>query len=299
MKKNRYFLYLITTLLFSALLASCELEPMTYQGKDTLYFDIRDGAAWIDPSRWAHQYYSAVSFGTTADDVIKVDLPVCVSGMPSTIDRSFTIVEVKDSTTLQAGDYEGLETAYTIKAGETQTHAHLVFKRTAHLKNDTLRLQLALQENEHFALMYKDFGKAPQQYAPSSNPDFDFNRDASIHNIFVFDVMTKPAKWIGDDVSGRGRFGKFSPKKWQFMMKITDTSIEDYASTETMPSARQEAIAQTCANFVVEKAMARTPVLDEDGTMMYFYVDETTCPWAPFTKPADYFGGDNWTPYEW
>ena len=48
----------------------------------------------------------------------------------------------------------------------------------------------------------------------------------------------------------------------------------------------------------MEKAAARTPVLDEDGTMMYFYVDQTTVPWSPFTKPSDYYGHDNWTPYE-
>lgn len=288
-----------TALLLSVFLTGCQLEPMTYQGRDTLYFDVRKGAEWIDSALWSHEYYSTVSFGTTMEDVIELDLPVCVSGMPSAIDRSFPIIEVKDSTTVHSGDYEGLEATYTIKAGETKTIVHLVFHRTAHLKDDTLRLQLALQENEHFALMYKDFGKAPKQYEPEANPLFDFNHDASIHNIFVFDVMTKPARWVGDDVTGMGRFGKFSPTKWEFMMKITNTTIEDYASTETMPTARQAAIAQTCASFVMEKALARTPVLDEDGTMMYFYVDETTCPWRPFTNPTDYYGGDNWTAYEW
>ncbi len=298
MKRN-ISLFCLVALLFSVLFASCEKEPMTYQGKDTLYFDIRKGAEWIDPALWAHEYYSTVSFGSTIEDVIELDLPVCVSGMPSDIDRTFTIIEVKDSTTVQAGDYEGLEATYTIKAGETKTNVHLVFSRKEHMKDDTLKLQLALQENEYFTMMYKDFGKAPQQYAPEANSAFDYNHDAGIHNIFVFDVMTKPARWVGNDESGMGRFGKFSPTKWKFMMKITNTSIEDYSSTATMPTARQAAIAQTCANFVMEKAQARTPVLDEDGTMMFFYVDATTVPWQPFTDPSKYYGGDNWTPYEW
>ncbi len=278
-------------------LASCEKEPMTYEGKDTIYFNVRRGVEWIDPSLWPHEHYSTISFGATMEDVIELDLQVSVSGLPSDVDRQFTIIEVKDSTTVEAGDYEGLEATYTIKAGETSTNVHLAFNRTAHMKDDTLCLQLGLQENEHFSLMYKDFGKAPEWYEPSSFPIFDYNRDASVHNIFVFDVMTKPTRWVGNDITGLGRFGKFSPTKWKLMMKLTNTSIEDWSSLAKMPTARQAVVAQVCANFVMEKAEARTPVLDEDGTMMFFYVNSSTVPWAPFTKPSDYYGSDNWTPY--
>lgn len=296
--KKYISLFCFVVSLFSMLFVSCEKEPMTYEGKDTIYFDIRRGAEWIDSDLWAHHYYSTVSFGATMDDVIELELPVQVSGMPSDIDRTFTVVEVKDSTNVQSGDYEGLESVYTIKAGEIRTNVKIRFNRKEHMKDDTLKLQLAIQENEYFSLMYKDFGKAPEQYAPDANSAFDYNRDASIHNIFIFDVMTRPARWIGNDENGLGRFGKFSPTKWKFMMNVTNTTIEDYASAEVMPSARQLAVAQACANFVMEKAAARTPVLDEDGTMMFFYIDATTVPWQPFTKPSDYYGHDNWTPYK-
>ena len=296
---KRYIsLFCLVASLFSMLFVSCEKEPMTYEGKDTIYFDIRRGAEWIDANLWAHEYYSTVSFGTTNDNTIELDLPVCVSGMPSKIDRTFTIVEVKDSTTVQSGDYTGLEATYTIKAGETKTNVHLVFSRKDHMKDDTLCLQLALQENEHFSLMYKDFGKAPEQYAPEKNSAFDFNHDAGIHNIFVFDVMTRPSRWVGNDENGLGRFGRFSPTKWKFMMKVTGTSIADYAATATMPTARQAAVAQSCAEFVMAKAKEKTPVLDEDGTMMFFYVDATTVPWSPFVNPTDYYGNDNWTAFD-
>ena len=296
---KRYIsLFCLVASLFSMLFVSCEKEPMTYEGKDTIYFDIRRGAEWIDSNLWAHEYYSTVSFGTTNDNTIELDLPVCVSGMPSKIDRTFTIVEVKDSTTVQSGDYTGLESTYTIKAGETKTNVHLVFSRKDHMKDDTLRLQLALQENEHFSLMYKNFGKAPEQYEADKNSAFDFNRDAGIHNIFVFDVMTRPTRWVGNDENGLGRFGRFSPTKWKFMMKVTGTSIADYSSTATMPTARQAAVAQSCAEFVMEKAREKTPVLDEDGTMMFFYVDQTTVPWSPFVNPTDYYGNDNWTAFD-
>ncbi|MBQ7998776.1 MAG: DUF4843 domain-containing protein [Bacteroidales bacterium] len=294
---KRYItLFCLAASLFAAL-ASCEKEPMTYEGKDTIYFNVRRGAEWIDPSLWPHEHYSTVSFGSVLEDVIELDIQVCVSGMPSDIDRPFTIVAVKDSSTVDSNDYSGLESTYTIKAGETSTNVHLAFNRTEHMKDDTLCLQLGLQENEHFSLMYKDFGPAPEWYEPSSFPIFDYNRDASVHNIFVYDVMTKPSRWVGNDLTGLGRFGKFSPTKWKLMMKLTNTSIEDWSSSAKMPTARQAAVAQVCANFVMEKAEARTPVLDEDGTMMFFYVNSSTVPWAPFTKPSDYYGNDNWTPY--
>ena len=184
---KRYIsLFCFVVSLFSMLFISCEKEPMTYEGKDTIYFDIRRGAEWIDPDLWAHHYYSTVSFGATMDDVIELELPVQVSGMPSDIDRTFTVVEVKDSTNVQSGDYEGLESVYTIKAGEIRTNVKIRFNRKEHMKDDTLKLQLAIQENEYFSLMYKDFGKAPEQYAPDANSAFDYNRDASVHNIFIF-----------------------------------------------------------------------------------------------------------------
>ena len=40
--------------LCSAVLTSCERELMTYEGKDTIYFDIRNEVAWLDPDTWSH-----------------------------------------------------------------------------------------------------------------------------------------------------------------------------------------------------------------------------------------------------
>ena len=166
------------------------------------------------------------------------------------------------------------------------------------MKNDTLQLQLALVANEHFELMYKDFGTPPQQYEPSANAAFGYNRDAGVHNIFVFDVMTKPTQWQGNEENGLGTLGKFSATKWKLMMKLSGTTISDYESATTMPTARMQAIGQTCLLFVIEKANARTPVLDEDGSMMFFYKSGITNPWQPFTTPEEYYGDSNYTPFD-
>lgn len=275
-----------------ALFLSCEKELMTYEGKDCLYFDIRNEVAWLDPATWSHEHYSVVSFGSTLEDEISLNLKVQASGMPSSVDREFKVVVVKDSTEVQDGDYDGLASSYVIKAGETNTIINLRFHRADYMKNDTLKLQLGLVENEYFSLKYTDFGKAPEQYDPTPAPWFDYNHDASVHNIFVFDVMSRPKQWQGNDANGIGTFGAFSAKKWRLIMDLSGTTIDDFSSEKTMPAARMKAIGETLARYLLEKASSREPVLEEDGTMMYCNAVSTlggSSAWVPFTKPEDYY----------
>lgn len=296
---KRYIsLFYLATVLLPALFTSCEKDTMTYQGKDAIYFNVRRGAEWIDPELWAHQHFSLVPFGATAENTYALDLSVCVTGMPSDVDRSFSITVVKDSTTLKEGDWVELEPEYVIKAGETKTDVRITFNRAPHMENDTLNIQFALQENEHFSLMFDEFGKAPQWYSPESNPAFDYNKSANVHNVFVFDVMSRPSRWIGIDATGLGLWGRFSAKKWKLMMDLTGTAVEDYDDITTMPDARRMAIAQTCLLYCIDKAEKRTPILDEDGSMMFFFHSSITTPWEPFQTPSDYYGDENWTPYE-
>ena len=118
--------------LLLALVTSCEKELMTYEGKDCLYFDIRDEVAWLDPDTWSHEYFSTVSFGSTLDNEIPLSLKIQASGMPSAIDRNFSIVVVTDSTSTELQEevaFTGLASSYCIKAGETSTTVDLTFHR--------------------------------------------------------------------------------------------------------------------------------------------------------------------------
>lgn len=276
-----------------ALITACEKELMTYEGKDSLYFDIRNEVAWLDPDTWSHEHFSAVSFGSTMQNDLELNLKVQASGMPSNIDREFEVIVVKDSTELQDGDFDGLESFYVIKAGETSTTINLTFHRKEYMTNDTLQLQLALVENKYFSLMYSDFGKAPEQYDYTKNPKFDYNHNASIHNIFVYDVMSKPNQWLGGaNNSGLGVLGNFSAKKWKLMMELSGTVIDDWSSALTMPNSRMQGIGEILAVYLLEKARAKDPVLDEDGTMMYCSAISSlggSDAWSPFTKPEDYY----------
>lgn len=295
MEKNRIIQKTTCRLmaLFAIVLSigSCERDTITYEGEDCIYFDVRRGAEWL--TAWAHQFYSTVSFGSTMDNEISLEIPVRISGLPSDHDRVFTIRANADSTTAVAGeDYEALASQYVVKAGETGTTVKVVFHRTPRMEGDTLRLQLRLDDTPGLSKLYTQFDdEVPAAYR-DANPLFDYNHDASVHNIFIFDVMTRPEQWSGSDITGTGTFGKFSPTKWKLMMDITGTTIDDYSSATTMPQARMNAIGETMAKYLLEKARMREPVLDDDGTMMYFMAVGTlggSDAWQPFTRPEDYY----------
>ena len=65
------------------------------------------------------------------------------------------------------------------------------------MNGDTLKIQLAIQPNEHFNLMFNNYGDYPGTYAPVPDKKFGHNQNAAIHNIFVDDVLTKPNPQAG------------------------------------------------------------------------------------------------------
>ena len=276
-----------------ALLTGCEKELMDYEGEDNLYFDVRRGPAWLEPNTWAHQFFTTVEFGNLTVDEVTVSCKIMASGMPKDYDRPFTVTINKDSTTAIAGsDFDPLKEDYVIKAGETNAIVSLIVHRTERMDGDTLRLQLQLHANEFFSLNYTNFGDYSLAYSPEKNPSFDYNKDAGVHNIFLYDVLSRPAAWNGNDVNGLGTLGKFSAKKFRLMMKLSNTTIEDFKSSASMPSIRQSAIGELVSKYLLEQAAANTPVLDEDGTMMYLSAVTTlggSKAWRPFTKPEDYY----------
>lgn len=292
MKKH---MNLIGGLLLGGLLwTGCEKELMDYEGKDGLYFDVRRYPSHIDESLWPHQYFSTVEFGNLSADEVEMSLKIMATGRAREYDRTFNVVADADSTTAVAGrDYTGLAEDYVIKAGENSTVVSFVAHRTPEMDGDTLLLQLRIVENEWFTLPYTSFADGPAiPYQPYVNSAFSYNTDASVHNVFLYDVLTRPERWIGNDENGLGLWGKFSAKKYQLIMEQTGTTVEDFQTEETMPNARQQAISEQMSRYLLEKAAAGDPVLDEDGTMMFFSYVTTlggSAAWAPFTKPEDYY----------
>lgn len=290
MRKHIHLLCLLAGISF--LSTGCEQEMMSFEGKDCLYFNVRRGAAWIDPDLWGHQFFTAVAFGNIIGDESEVSLKIMASGSIKDYDRPFQVVIVKDSTQVTENiDFIGLQQDFVIKAGEISADVNFTALRSQAQMDDTLQLQLQIVPGEHFITNHTAFGDHPNTYEAEKNSAFAGNKDASIHNIFFYDVLTQPTGWWGADTGG-GLFGKFSAKKYRLMMELTGTTIADYATKQTMPSPRATAIGQQMATYLLEKAKAHEPVLDEDGTMMFFMAVSTlggSDAWKAFTKPEDYY----------
>lgn len=278
--------------IFFTLFVGCEKEIMDFQGGESLYFDVRRGASWIAPSRWAHQYFTPIEFGQIEGKEMTVKFKIMATGGIKDYDRPFAVTINNDSTTAVSGvDYEYKSQNFIIKAGEVYTEVPVTFFRSANSDGDTLQLQLQIMENPYFQLKYTSFAD-DNVYKPDVNKMFDYNKNAGIHNIFIYDVLSRPDGWYGSDINGLGIFGKYSAKKYRLIMELSNTTISDFASSSTMPSARAVAIGELVAKYLIQKAKEKDPVIDEDGTMMFVSAVSTlagSSAWAPFTKTEDYY----------
>ena len=291
------FRYIIGLIVLSAF-ASCEKETMTFEGTDTLYFDVRWAINdWGDPEKqWAHQYYSPVEFGLINETDSTLQLRVRCTGTIKDYDRPFIVTVNADSTNAIAGeDYTGFEEQHVIKAGEQYTYVTLTMHRTKRMASENVYLQLQLHSNEYFTLNFPDYGDHPDNWDPETT--YGSNQDASVHKVVANDYLVRPGGWYGLD-TGYGLFGKFSPTKFRLMMEITNTEVADYESSQgagaTMPSGRANAISDAFARYLLEQAAKgrEYAVLDEDGTMMFCSYVTTlggSQAWAPFTTLDEYY----------
>lgn len=288
--KNK-ILTMLTLVTAIVALSSCEKELMTFQGEDCLYFDVRRGAKWIEPRKWARWNYSEVTFGNILSNDTTLSLKISATGDVKDYDRPFTVIVRKDSTDLEENtEYEPLEQQYAIKAGERNTIVNVTFHRTARMEGDTLKLQLEILPNKYFSLNFNKYGDYPDTY-DADNPvrEFNHNTNARFHNLFVDDVLVQPTGWFGTETGGL--FGKFSAKKYKYIMEVTGTNIFDFTN-EKMPIGRATAISQQVARELIKRAQAKDPVLDEDGTMMWVSYVTTLGgkeAWYAYTKPETYY----------
>ena len=280
MKKFKYILLLVFLASFSA----CEKhELMDYEGLDGLYFDVQYGAEWGDTTVWAHQIYTAIAFGRTDDSEIEAELKVAIVGSVKNYDRPFQIKIVQDSTTLNTNEYKLDKLDYVIPAGQNHTYIRIPIIKSDRMADETLQLQIALQPNEHFQLPISEVGEIPGRWTDTAT-DWSTNFNPSIHNLFVNDILVKPAGWHNV------QFGYYySIKKHALLLQIAKEKLglgrEDFENKTVMTAGRAKAIAAEVKPYLMEQYnLGREHwVLDEDGSMMYVY----GVTWSEGTRPED------------
>lgn len=282
---------MVALLLF---LAACEKDLMTYNGEESVYFDVRwHETAGDEINEWPHQNYSLVQFGKMAGETTTLSLCICVTGTVKDYDRSFGLEVLQDSTTAIAGEeYLAFDNNPVIKAGELSTNVDITLRRSARMSKQEVILMLHIIPGEHLTLHFPDYGDSSGHWA--ADHTYGGNTDASMHKIVINDFISRPDGWYGDDIYGSGLFGAFSEKKYLLLMEVTGTTVADFESTATMPVARAQSLSEQFGRYLLQQAALGRDhaVLDEDGTMMYcYYVIAIggNDGWNPFTTLDQYY----------
>ena len=272
---KRFIIYIVLCQLL-AVFTSCEKEIMPYKGKEGVYFAVRHGNEFMGENSWPYQPYTNVDFVRIGKDEVEFSLKVSITGPLKDYDRTFQVEINPDSTTAVLGQhYEAIKTKWTIPAGKVSADIKVLLKRTPDLEVTPRTLGLRLVPTEDFVLSFPEWDAIPSLTGGNVVPEFD----ASQHTLRINDIMTQPAVWSGSIQPGNresGLFGVFTRRKMEFLTEYLGLKYEDFASTGTMPLARQFLVATDATAILIKRFNEKNPVLEADGRLMWM----GTVPWT-------------------
>lgn len=261
----------LTYILLFQLLAvvGCKKENMSYKGKEGVYFAVQFGTKSLSINYWPYMPYSLVEFVSLGTDVVDFPVKVMITGPVKNYDRTFRVEVNPDSTTAVLGEhYEAIQEEWKIPAGTVSANVTVHLKRTPDLAVTPVTLGLRIIATKDFVSSFPEWDAIPALTGGTIVPEFD----AGMHILRINDIMVQPAVWPGSLQSGNresGLFGVFTRRKMQFLIDNLDLKYEDFASSETMPQARYLLVASDAAIILKQRFDAKTPVLEEDGRLMF------------------------------
>lgn len=137
--KNILYIFIIL------IVGSCsKSDPLGYiEEKPSIYFDL-DEATYVNSI--------SMSFSTTLDSYIIVNIPVKCSGIASDTDRKFKIsVLNEESTTISGIDFEPISSEYIFPKNSYNAVVPITLKKTPVLDSVALKLTIKLEQNEDFS----------------------------------------------------------------------------------------------------------------------------------------------------
>lgn len=276
MKNIRFYIALIipTLLLFN----SCEKEIMSYEGVEGVYFAVRHGESHRAESSWPYQPSSTVDFVRIGLDEIEYSVKVTITGPVKDYDRTFHVEINPDSTTAIAGEhYEVPALNWVISAGSVSTDVKIKLYRTDDLADMVRTIGLKLVASSDFELSFPEWDAIPSLDGGATVEQYD----AGLHTLLLSDVMSEPAVWSGSIQAGgreSGLFGQFTRRKMEFMEEYLGVTYQDFGDAETMPMARMMLLASDGAAVLLRLFNEGTPVLEEDGRLMWM----GSLPWTSY-----------------
>lgn len=269
-------------------MAGCEKDLQDYNGKEGVYFFVQWGPENGDTTRWANQFYTPVEFLKIEGDVYDAKVRIMATGRVKDYDRTFRLVVDKDTTTaVEDVHYEPFEEVRVIPAGMHYTDVTIRLKRDEVLQREEKVLGLKLLPTEDFEI------GIPVWYQLNGMWITDGGRsefDATAHKFLINDFIVKPNRWPSapDALEGTkesGRWGVFTEKKYRLMCELLSLEYKDFETNASMPNARQIIIQESMAKYLQEMYDKKTPVLEEDGRLMWFegvtWSSVVGTPWIP------------------
>lgn len=279
--KHIFYTCIVSLLVF--LNACQEKEVDTWHGDDGVYFYVQWGASHLDSAALPVQPYTTVNFFEENADTMQISLRVMLAGNIADYDRQFRITVDQDSTTaVENANYILPEEYQTITAGTYYKDIIITVMTSSTLEDEELQLGLRLEPTEDLCIAIPVWEKLSDMYSNEAGWD---EQDGAFHAIRMNDFITRPAGWtqantnpqVGDQESGY--LGFFSREKFDYILsKIPGLTYEDFASSTTMPTARQRSIANIIAGYLIEAYEAGEPVLEADGRLMWV----TGCTWTSY-----------------
>lgn len=279
----------IIKLLFGILglfaIAGCTKEIELYDGEEGIYFSIQYGPEWGNERVWANQQLTNVEFINIAGNKDTLLLKVMTTGRIKDYDRHFQVEIAADSTTAIEGEnYEKLNNRYTVKAGDYFTYIPIVLNRTENIQDEAKSLLIRLLPGEDFKIGIPVWKKLPNQWDGVIKGDFP----ADFHKVVITDFVSKPSRWIGlaNDGLEAGLWGDFTQKKYRLICEQFGLVYSDFMSTTSMPDAKRTVIREHMTRLLQDLYNKKTPILEEDGRLMWFmgvtWTSRVGVPWKGF-----------------
>lgn len=285
MMRMKNLIKIIGSLLLLLVLAACTKEIELYDGEEGVYFNVQYGPEWGNERVWANQQLTNVEFINIAGNVDTVLLKVMITGRVKDYDRYFHAEIVGDSTSAIAGEnYEQLTDKYTIKAGEHFTYLPVVVHRTKNIRDEAKELLIRLLPSQDFTIGIPVWKKLAIQWEGVVKGEFK----ADFHKLILSDFISRPKEWIGVSNAGleAGLWGEFSQKKFLLICEQFDLAHADFMSPTTMPMAKKTVIKEHMVRFLQNLYNQKTPILEEDGRLMWFmgvtWSSRIGVPWKGF-----------------
>ncbi len=246
MKSKLVYILLLGCLSLS--LTSCDQEiDYPYEGKDRVYFQCFTFNSYTQIRTYTDSL--TFSFGLLPDS-IRIDTAKIVveyAGQSSSVDRTYRVRVVQDSTTAEEGvHYEMIDEEQKFRPNELHDTLRIVVYRD--------RMNSRFKERERYRLEL--------ELEPSE--DFDVGICQGVRKtLWLNNYMSEPLWWEGNFY---GTLGFFHPEKWKILIAWDEAFANQNKCVYDWNNRGRE-FANVLRSYINNDANA---VYDEDGYRVYF-----------------------------